>query len=122
MAYTLWRKKDFANLPFLDHLLQIAIGRGNHVHVGVKQFTAANGIELMLLQDPEQLALDVQRKFAHFIQKKCAMVCKLELSNFACLRAGIGAFLVTKKFVSKRSLGIAPQLIANKRTGCPITE
>src|SRR5437868_9189830 len=51
---------------------QIAVGRGHDPHIGTAGSVITNAFIPFLLENAEQLVLDVQRNFSHFIQEKGA--------------------------------------------------
>src|SRR6266850_1981154 len=79
-------------------LLQIAIGRGNDANVHGLRAAAAHGLELALLEHPEQLDLRLWRKLAHLVQEDRAAICQLETADTPLDRAG------------KRALDVAEEL------------
>jgi hypothetical protein len=50
-------------------LLQVAIGGGNHPHVGTTGAIFADALVRFFLQHAEQFTLQVQRHFADFVEK-----------------------------------------------------
>ena len=58
---------------------------------------AADTVEFLLLQGPQQLHLHVLIHLADFIEEDRALVRKLELAELALHSAGKGTLLVTKK-------------------------
>src|ERR1035441_10263563 len=63
-----------AELVLLDHPLQVAIGGGDNPHVHTSGPAAAYPLKLLLLKNPEQLGLQVQRHVADLIQEQRAAV------------------------------------------------
>ena len=57
----------------------------------------ANRSELTGLQKRQQFRLQRQGEFADFIEKQCSTVGGAHKAFMACIRAGEGAFLVTKQ-------------------------
>ena len=81
-----------------SHLrLQVAIGGGDHAHVGMQRARAADAIELTRLQHAQQLRLRLERKFAHLVQEKRTAIGELEASAALLGRAGEGALLVAEE-------------------------
>ena len=52
-----------------DHLPEIAVGGGDQPDIGADQLVAAEAFKLLLLQNPQQLRLKLQRHVAHFIKE-----------------------------------------------------
>jgi len=52
----------FAELAFRDALLEIRVGRRDHADVDALRFGLADGHDLVLLEEAQQLRLDVDRQ------------------------------------------------------------
>src|SRR6185503_6019941 len=80
--------------PFRNLLLEIAVRRGDEPDVHFHRPSAADALELLLLQDAQQLHLRIERQLAHFIHEQRAVVGKLEPSDALLNRARERALLV----------------------------
>ena len=52
-----------------DQLSQIAIGGGDHTHIDMKRFRAADALERSILQNAQELGLELQRQVADLVEK-----------------------------------------------------
>src|SRR5439155_22799747 len=71
---------------------QTAIGSGNDTHVDPSGALLADALVLSLLQNAEQFALQVERDFAHFVEKKRAAIRGFETARAVFHGAGERAF------------------------------
>ncbi len=83
---------------FLDHLQQVAIGRGEHANIDVDLFDAADAADLFFLQGTQEFCLEGNIELADLIQKKRSVVGDLEQSFFVGDRTGERSFFVTEQF------------------------
>ena len=60
--------------------------------------TAANPGKCFFLQDSQQFRLNCKRQLAHFVQKQCSSVGKLNSSVFLAVSAGECSFFMPEKF------------------------
>ena len=72
-----------AELLLGDHLCQIAIGGGNQAHVHGDGPRSAQALDLALLQGAQQLGLQIERQFAHLVEKQRALVSQFHTADFA---------------------------------------
>ncbi len=59
----------FTKSPLLDHRLEIAIAGGDDAHVGRMSSRAAQALEPVLLQDPQQLDLHIDGQLADLVEE-----------------------------------------------------
>ena len=59
---------------------------------------AAQALDLSFLESAQQLGLQIERKFADFVQEECPLVCKFEAAHFARDGPGKRTFLVAEQF------------------------
>ena len=57
------------------------MGGGDEPHVGFDRLVAADPLEMLLLQDPQDLALHERSHVADFVQEQRAAVALLELAD-----------------------------------------
>src|SRR5687767_13932602 len=76
--------------------LQVPICRRNNPDITGKKSLAADALDFLFLQNAEQFWLQFQRQLANFIQKYCASMRKLKLTNAPIRSTGEAAFLVSK--------------------------
>src|SRR6185436_11227081 len=88
----------FTKSSFLRLAFEVAIGRGNHADVHPARRGTAHRLELAFLQYAQQLALQVERQLADFIEKNRAAVGEGEASVAPRRRARERAFLVAEEF------------------------
>src|SRR5258708_14683245 len=55
--------------PHADGGLQVTIGGGNDPNISVYSTSAADALKLMLLQNTQESALSLERKFSDFVQE-----------------------------------------------------
>ncbi len=72
-----------AKCPLLQRRAQIHVGGGDHPHVDVPDFIAAQPLELALLQNAQQLHLNGGRHVADLVQENGARVGLLEFAGLA---------------------------------------
>src|SRR5712691_8273591 len=64
-----------------DQLAEILVGGGNDARVDAVSMGTAQPLELLLLQHPQKLRLQLKPNIADFIQKECAAVGRLEAAD-----------------------------------------
>src|SRR5262249_57461788 len=74
--------------PFLDHPGEVAVRRRDHADVELDRPGAADPLELLLLEDPEELRLKLQRDLAHLVEEEGAALGHLEASDLLPDAAG----------------------------------
>jgi hypothetical protein len=85
--------------------IQVAVGGGEQAHVGADRLAAADALERLLLQDPQELRLGRQRHVADLVEEQGAAVGLLEPADAAALRPGEGALLVAEQLALQQRLG-----------------
>src|SRR5438094_2931179 len=87
-----------AEALLLDQPGQVAVRRGDKSDVDLDRPGAADTLELLLLEDPEELRLELERDLAHLVEEERAAMGHLEASDL--LRDGPGerAPLVAEEF------------------------
>src|SRR5262245_16568697 len=73
-------EKVFAKFFFGNHLLQISVGRRNDTGIYEDCLEAADSLEGLLFDDPQNLGLDGGMQFTNFVQKHRALICELEFT------------------------------------------
>ena len=89
--------RSLRNWPAADHRGEIAVRRGDEAHVGGQRLAAADALELALLHEPQQLALQRQRQLADLVEEQRAAVRRLDLADHARVGAGVRAALVAEQ-------------------------
>jgi hypothetical protein len=65
-----------------DHLLEVLVGRGDHPHVDRRRAaSAAQPLDLLLLERSQELGLQLQRQVADLVQEQRAAVRSLKSSD-----------------------------------------
>ena len=72
-----------SEIPLPHLLLDVSIRGGDDPHIHGNRLCSAHELELALLQDAEQLALQLHLHFADFVQQESAIIRQLELSGRA---------------------------------------
>ena len=86
-----------AEPALLDHLPQIAVGRGDDAHVHLDRLHAAEPHELALLHDAQQLRLGLGRDVPDLVEEDAALVGQIEEALLRIDRAGEGALDVPEE-------------------------
>src|SRR3989454_7923637 len=77
-----------AEALLLDQPSEVAVRRGDQTDVDLDRPGAADTLERLLLEDPEELRLERERDLAHLVEEECAAMGHLEASDL--LRDGPG--------------------------------
>ena len=88
----------FAEAAGGDFFFQIAIGGGHNAHVGKARAVFAHALITFFLQGPQQLALQIERDFADFVQKQSSALGGFKTSGAILDCAGESALGVAEKF------------------------
>src|SRR5262249_40909309 len=59
-----------AEMPFIDCLQWITVGRRNETKVGILRLLASYAVEDSLLQNPKELGLELERHLTNLIQQQ----------------------------------------------------
>ena len=84
------------------HLGEIPVGCRHQPDVDGDRLGAAQPLERLLLQSPQQLRLQIQRDIAHLIQKQSAPVGHLKAADLLRQGAGEGASLVAEQLAFEK--------------------
>ena len=84
-------------MPFVHHLAQIDVGRGDDADVDLDRLDAAEAHELALLDDAQQLGLGLERDVADLVEEDRALVGQLEQPLLRVDRAGERALHVAEE-------------------------
>src|SRR5580704_634602 len=61
-----------------DRGLDVAIGGGDHAHIGANQSSSSETLKFMLLQDAQKSHLSLGRKFSDLVEEDRALFSQLE--------------------------------------------
>src|SRR5262249_38622703 len=86
-----------AETPFADHLGEIAVGGRDHADVDLDRPRPTQALELQFLEHPEELRLELERKFPHLVQEERAAVGELEAADLLSDGVGEGSSLVAEE-------------------------
>src|SRR6266478_7919751 len=86
-----------AETLLVDHRAEIAVRRRDQPHVHLDGLRPADALELLLLEHPQQLRLELERDLADLVEEQRATVRDLESSDLLRDRAGESAALVTEE-------------------------
>ena len=81
-----------------DAIEQVEFGRGHNTHIGLDDAVASDAFEDLLLDDPQQLGLLVQRNIVDIVQVNGPAVRELEPAGAILIRTREGSFLVSVQF------------------------
>lgn len=86
-------------LSGLHHLLQVPVGSRDNADIDIDIAIGTYPLYLLFLQSPQQLRLQMDRKFSDLIEKKSSLVGYFKFSCPAALcRAGKCPFCIAKEF------------------------
>ena len=94
-------------------------GTGEDAHVYVDGITRADARDLLPLQDPEQLRLQLEGQLADFIEKDRPSVGALERADAAPVRAGERAAFVTEQLAFDQLGGQRRTIDLHEGSGAP---
>ena len=100
--------------PALDLGLQVLVGGGDEPHVDVHGAVGADGCHLLLLDRPQQLALQMQGHLPDLVEEQGAAARHLEVPAPVLGGAREGPLRAPNSSDSNSSAGIAAQLTATK--------
>ena len=86
-----------AELAGVGHRGEVAVRRRDEAHVGGQRLAPADALELALLDEPQQLALQRQRQLADLVEEQRAAVRGLDLADHPAVGAGVRAALVAEQ-------------------------
>ncbi len=97
--------KEILTERLTAHLfLKDLVRRTDNAHVRPNRLVAADPGKLSLLQHTEDLALNLERHFADFIQKQRSVIRLLEASDALAVRSGKRSFLMSEKLALEEIL------------------
>ena len=88
----------------LHERAQVAVRGRHHAHVDAQRLEPADALELLLLHEPQDLALQRQRHVADLVEEERAAVRELRLADLAPGGPGEGALLVAEQLVLEQVL------------------
>ena len=89
----------------LDRLVEIDVGRGNEAQVRLDRVHAADSLDLLFLDRPQQLCLQLVLQVADLVEEQRAACGQLELAELLPDGAGEGTLLVTEERALDQVLG-----------------
>src|SRR5205823_5426771 len=101
-----------AEPSFLHELRKVAVGGADHAQVEQDRLLSADPLDLVLLQRPEDLRLEIQRQIADLVEEQRPAVRQLELAQLLPVGAGEGAALVAEELALTRLAGMAGRFTA----------
>ena len=109
-----------AKLAAFDRRFKVGGGRGDHSHVTLDHFIGAHRLEFLLLQHPQQFALQGQGHVADLIEKQRAALGDLQLAGASlAIGAGEGAGGRAEKLGFQQRFGNRRAVDADKSFMCP---
>jgi hypothetical protein len=98
----------FAERALGDHVLQVAIGRGDHAHVHARGWrVGAHRHHFAVLEEAQQHRLHAQAHLADFVEEDGALVGLLQLPHLVAIGAGEAALHVAEELALEQRLGDA---------------
>ena len=105
-----------AELAGGDELVQVAIGGGDDPHVDARlRLVRADGLDLAVLEKPQQQRLHPQAHLADFVEKQRAAMRELELAALVAVGAGEAALDVPEELRLEQRLGDAGAVHRHER-------
>ena len=101
--------------PGLDSRPQVTIRRGQDPKVNGDRARTADALQLALLQDPQQLALERVRKLADFVEEHRSSLGELEPAFLLCHGTSKRAALVAKQLAFEKGFGEGGAVDRHKR-------
>ncbi len=81
-----------------DRLFQVLIGGGNQPEINFLGGPAADALDDMLLQNPQQLALQTQSERANLVEKQGSTLRRFDVTGAGFMCVGKSALLMAKQF------------------------
>ena len=95
---TLRRKyRSSRNVPFLDLLFEVLVGRGDDAHVHLDRPRRAKPFDFPFLQDAQHLGLRLRAHVADFVEEDRPAIGLLELADLLFGRSGERPLLVPEQ-------------------------
>ena len=107
--------KIFTERTTLNHLAEIFVGCADNTEVHRKRSAATKFFHNMVLDDPEQSSLSVERKFRYFIKKNSSTLSAFKASLVVFESTGERSLGITKKFAVQKSWSNATAVDGNER-------
>ena len=97
-----------AELAGGDEVGQVAIGGGDHAHVDTRlRLVRPDGLDLAVLEKPQQQRLHAQAHLAHFVEEQRAAMRELELAALVAVGAGKAPLDVSEELRLEERFGDA---------------
>src|SRR6185369_6297069 len=96
-------KQVFPELAVLDLFSQITVGGRDDPDIGLDGAGTPQPLEFTILDDPEQLALQLKRHLADFVEEYGAAIGQFESPDLASIRPGERAPLPSEEFAFHQS-------------------
>jgi hypothetical protein len=93
---------------------QIAICGRDHTNVHSASLRTANGLEFAFLKHPQKFGLELQRKFAYFVEEDGSTVRQLKSSGPPSRGTGEGPTLVAEELTLTQCCGNGPTVNPDK--------
>ena len=104
----------------LHHLLtQVAVGGRQHPHINPQAAIVADALNIAILQHPQQLGLERQRKLANFIEEQRPVVRHFKFTAAVADRPGKRPFDVAKQLALRHALRQGRAVEIDQRIGRP---
>jgi len=112
----------FAEMPGVDRLLQLHVGRRQHPHIDRDTLARAQAHHFTLLQHAQQLDLDRQRQVTDFVEEQRAAVSLFEPAGLGCQGTGKGTFFMAEQLGFDQRLGECAAVHRDERPVAPAAE
>src|SRR6266403_2507626 len=98
-------KQITAERASADGGLQVTIGGCNHPNVSADSTSAADTLELMLLQNTQECDLSLRWKFSDFVEEKRSSICQFKPTQSLLGRAREGTLFMAEQVRSDKITG-----------------
>ena len=68
-------------VPRFDRELQVAVGGGDHPHIGANLSRFSDALKFTLLNNPLKRNLSFRGEFSNFVEEDTAVLCQLKASQ-----------------------------------------
>ena len=116
------KKRSSRNCLLGDRLAQVAVRGRHHPHVDGQRLHAPDALELPLLDEAQDLALERQRQVADLVEEERAVVGHLGLADLAPAGPGEGPLLVAEQLVLEQGLRDGRAVDGHERAPWPARE
>ncbi len=109
----------FSKMTLFDRFFQVAIACSDETDINLNKFVAAHWLDLMFLEGPEELYLQIEAHLAHFVQKEAPSVGQLEAAPSRAVSSRESPFHVSEKLALQEGRRDSRTVDGYERLGGP---